>query len=284
MNPTADATAAPTAVPTAAPTAVPTADATADRLAQAFLTPRRGAGGTPPIVLPQSRRRRWPTSQGAVAAVDAGAGPIALLVHGWEGAAADLQPIAQRLLAEGLRVVAIDLPAHGESDGLQTSIPASARALLALQRQLGSLALVVAHSVGAAVAVEAMALGLDVQRAVLLAAPAHYLDYARGFARQAGLDARQTEALVEALQRLGVDVRDVSMPARARLLRQPALFVHAEDDRIVPIADAVESSTAWPGATLRRVAGLGHRRLLADPAVLDAVAAFARPVAEAATA
>lgn len=243
-------------------------------LAMAFLTPRRDAEAARPLHLPGARALRFATSQGEVAAVHAGSGAPVLLVHGWEGQASDLEAIARRLLAQGRSVLAIDLPAHGASQGRWTSIPHSARALVELQQQFGPVSAVVAHSVGCAVAVEAMLAGMAVRAAALLAAPARYIDYARGFAQLLRLSEAQTQALLAALLRLGVDVRSVAMPPRVGRLDVPALFVHAEDDRVVPIADAQASSSAWPGARLLRLQGLGHRRLLSDAAVVDAVAAF----------
>lgn len=240
--------------------------------AQAFLTPSKTRRAASLGFLGTSRRVDTPS--GDVAIAEAGTGPAVLLVHGWDGQAADLAAFAPPLLASGHRVIAIDLPAHGESRGERTSIPAAAEALLALQRHAGDLHAVIGHSVGAAVLVEAMARGLRAGSAVLLAAPARYADYAKAFATQAGLDREQAGEMVEALRRLGVDVHAVSMPAVAPMLRQAALFVHSADDRIVSIADAEESAAAWPGARLLRLEGLGHRRILQSPEVIAAVSQF----------
>lgn len=242
--------------------------------ARLFLTPRPPAAPKP-LQLPGATALRLPTAEVELAALTAGDGPGVLLVHGWEGQASDLQAIALALLADGHRVVALDLPAHGASGGRRTSIPAAARALVQAAPALGPLQAVVAHSVGAAVTMTAMARGLAVGRAALLAAPAFYADYARGFARQLGLDAAATAQMIERLRDEGVDVDAIAAPALVRTLPQPALYVHAADDRVVPIADAQAACAAWPGARLWRVDGLGHRRLLFDPAVVAAVAAFA---------
>jgi len=125
-----------------------------------------------------------------------------------------------------------------------------------------------------------MARGLSVGCAVLLAAPAHYADYARAFARQVGLDAVQAREMIDRLRDEGVDVHAHSAPVLARQLSQPALYVHAADDQVVAMADAEAASAAWPGARLLRVDGLGHRRLLTDPQVVAAVTGFVAESAE----
>ncbi len=57
------------------------------------------------------------TPGGRVAYTAEGAGPGVLLVHGWDGSPRDMQDIAAALSRAGARVVALDLPAHGFSEG-----------------------------------------------------------------------------------------------------------------------------------------------------------------------
>ena len=121
---------------------------TPQHVANAFLTPR------PPkqrraFVLENGETLRIPTPEGEVALQRVGAHPAVLLLHGWEGQASDLAAFPQPLLDKGFGVLALHLPAHGESAGQQTSIPQSARALRAVGEALGPLHAVIAHSIGA---------------------------------------------------------------------------------------------------------------------------------------
>lgn len=250
-------------------------DPAIERAALAFLTPSPAAKAPSLDFLPGARHRRIDSPSGPLAAAEWGDGPAVLLLHGWEGKASDLAAFAPPLLAAGRKVIALNLPAHGESAGERTSIPASARDIVAAQQALGPLQAVVAHSVGTAVMVEAVALGLPVERLALISAPARYAMYAMGFAAQAGLSPAQTEAMLQALREMGVDVHSISTPRRAASLRQPVLFVHSADDRVVPIGDAELSRSKWAGsAELLRLDGLGHRRILQAPEVVAAVTAF----------
>ncbi len=233
-----------------------------DEAARLFLTPKC-RGDSRGI----SEDRVWIDGpSGRIAITQAGAGPIVMLVHGWDGEAADLRYFVPGFLKAGYRVIAPDLPGHGFSDGPLASIPACAAALLSVQRHFGPLDAVVAHSIGCPMSVLAVSNGLAVQKVALLAAPARYVDYARVFAKQAGLGSQQTELMIGALKNIGVDVESLSLPAIAAALRQPALFIHSTDDRVVPIADACETAAAWPGARMVEVEGLGHRRILRAPA------------------
>jgi pimeloyl-ACP methyl ester carboxylesterase len=243
-------------------------------VARAFLTPQ------PPrqwkdLVLDGSETLEVDTPAGHVVAQRAGTGPSVLLLHGWQGQASDLAAFAPALLESGFGVLAIDLPAHGASSGAWAGIPQLAAAVSAVGRALGPFDGVIAHSMGAAVLAEAMHTGLEVRRVVMIAAPAYYERHAREFAAAAGLDSEGTTEMLAALRGvIGVDMAEISLPGRAPHFQQPVLFMHSGDDRVVPIEESLESASAWPGARHVRVEGLGHRRILASPAVVDAVMAF----------
>ena len=244
------------------------------QVAQRFMTPRRPV---PPQVLnlPGGQLELLNTREGEVAVQQAGTGPAVLLLHGWEGQASDLAAFVPGLLSAGLSVVAMHLPAHGASSGQQTSIPQAARALREVGAALGPLHGAIAHSVGCAVLVEALHAGLAVGRLVALAAPAHYERHIRGAAEAAGLDTDGTEQLLDLLSAaMGADVRAVAIPQRAPTRHEPALFMHAEDDRVVPIDESLASARAWPGAEHRRLVGLGHKRLLGNAGVVAAAVDF----------
>lgn len=187
---------------------------------------------------------------------------------------ADLAPIADTLRRKGQAIAWVELPAHGDSSIEWTSVPHAASALSQLGKQLGPLRGVIAHSVGGALATLALGQGLSAARVGLIGSPAEYRDYARAFAHQFGLDRTGTAAMVDALkEHYGIDVNSVSTPAAAQNFQDPmasALIIHSRDDGVVPFRDAEVIASAWPGAKLKGVEDLGHRRVLADPHVIAA--------------
>ena len=64
----------------------------------------------------------------------------------------------------------------------------------------------------------------------------------------------------------------------------PTLVVHDRGDRQTPYGDAVTLVEGLPDADLVTTEGLGHRRILRDPAVLRTVVAFIRDDRESAVA
>jgi pimeloyl-ACP methyl ester carboxylesterase len=250
---------------------------TPQQVAAAFLTPTPtpSAAGLTLDFLPNGQRFEFEGPVGPIAATRSGNGSKVLLVHGWSGHSSDMAAFAAPLVEGGFEVVALDLPAHGESGGRMASIPQGAEALLDLQKLTGDFHALIAHSVGTAVAVHAMGKGLRVTRAVLLSPPARYADYAAGFAAQAGLGKQQTQEMIEILRlQYGLDVDSVNTPVTAKTLTQPALVLHSADDRVVPIGDGLEIANAWRDARLVQFEGLGHRRILQDAEVRAEVLAF----------
>ncbi|HEV2502097.1 MAG TPA: alpha/beta hydrolase [Mesorhizobium sp.] len=206
-----------------------------------------------------------------------GDGPNVLLVHGWEGASSDFRAIGDRLVAAGFTLWSPDLPGHGRSGGERLSIPLAVRVLHAVAAEAGPFALALGHSIGGACLVHALAEGLAAERIVLLATPTHYGNFVRTASAQAGLKGVAVEALMELLNDLTGEHPDwIDMRREATAVRQPALFVHSTDDRIVSSTAAEEVASIWRGAQWVAVNGLGHRRLLEDADVVARIVAFAR--------
>jgi pimeloyl-ACP methyl ester carboxylesterase len=197
-------------------------------------------------------------------------------VHGWGGRAEQLGAFVVPLVARGLRVIAMDGPGHGESSGRRTSGVEIGRALADVAAQCGPARGVIAHSLGAAAATFAVREGLRVERLAFVGPPADPLTWVARFGRQLGLGAAvMAEMRRHSERRIQARWDDLPLvPLRGLPNPPPLLVVHDRDDREVRSADGAAIAAAWPGARLLETQGLGHRRVLRDPAVVGAVAAF----------
>ena len=207
--------------------------------------------------------------------------PVALLVHGWGGHARQLLPLAEALAQHGLRPVLLELPAHGRSDGATSNLPQFARAIDyavgRLQQEGFTIGLLAAHSLGANAAAYAASRGLAIGKLVLLAPPASPRAYTHYFAQVFGLSECTRAGMQQQLEaREGVLMRQFEPAAVAPRLRVPTLVVHDRGDSINAFADGQAFAHAIQGAQLLATEGLGHRKLLKDPAVLAKVVLFAR--------
>jgi pimeloyl-ACP methyl ester carboxylesterase len=201
--------------------------------------------------------------------------PQVLLVHGWSSHAGRLSLFAEALLARGHQVVAFDGPGHGRSTGWRATMPELARTLRAVVEQTGPVHTVVGHSLGGAATVFALSHGLGAERAVVIAAPVDVTGWAHRFRNALDVDESVYARMRQNLERrLGVSWHDLDLEIAAARLTIPGLVIHDEDDRDVPIEEGERLVRHWPGATLARTSGLGHRRILRDASVVRQVAEF----------
>jgi pimeloyl-ACP methyl ester carboxylesterase len=203
-----------------------------------------------------------------------GQGPAILLVHGWAGAAAQLEGFVAPLVDRGFRVLAVDMPAHGKTAGRRTSLGEFIRVIERVHATVGELYGVIAHSLGASAAVLAESRGLALERLVLMA-PMPSFDFAISqFGDALGLTAPLRErvaALVEArvgLQRGEADLGAMLSPSARTLL------IHDAKDRLIDVEQSRTLSARWAGVEYLETNGLGHRRVLKAPEVRERALTF----------
>jgi pimeloyl-ACP methyl ester carboxylesterase len=246
-----------------------------------FTVPR--AGGRRDRLVPPGRPFRAQVHGRTVAGETWGEGhrPVVYLVHGWGGWRGQLDAFAGPLAEAGHRVVAFDALSHGDSDpgpsgpGRSNALEL-ADALTAVVAAHGPAAVVIAHSLGATAAAFAMRDGLAVGRAVFVAPMADPLPYTRTFAGRLGFGERIRTRLVRRIERrVGIPLSAFDVPAMARTIATPPLLlVHDRQDAETGWSDSEAIARSWPGARLVTTTGLGHRRILRDPAVAAEVTGF----------
>ncbi|WP_042882043.1 alpha/beta fold hydrolase [Cupriavidus necator] len=266
--------------------------ASARELERLWFTPPRAAATSAARRLLDSARADWAlvTGHGPSRRVRVyrwgASGPVVLLAHGWGGHAGQWHAVVEGLLAAGMRVVAFDALSHGASDAgargaAQTSVLEMSHSLLAAAWHAGPVHAVVAHSLGGAATALALREGLPARAAVLVGSPADMHAACASLAWQLGFAPGVLARMQRQSERwLGMpwsafNVLDVG---RTRPV-PPALVIHDRDDKEVRWEDGAAIAGAWPGAQLATTTGLGHRRILQDPAVIRQIADFIRPAA-----
>lgn len=204
-----------------------------------------------------------------------GEGPAILCLHGWEGRGTQFHTFVDPLMKAGCSVIAFDQPGHGGSQGHRSGPLEWARATLDLVAQIGPIQGLLAHSLGAAGAAIAMDHGLSVPRAVFLAPPARPDPYYHGVLSLLGFpEADHPAAFLAYARRTGLPPERIRLHSLASGLRTPLLVIHDRGDREVPWTDGEAIASAWPSARLLSTEGLGHRRILRDPGVIQEAVSF----------
>ncbi|MGH8516185.1 MAG: alpha/beta hydrolase [Panacagrimonas sp.] len=214
-----------------------------------------------------------------------GTGPVVLALHGWEGRATHFRYVGEALQRAGFSLLALDGPAHGASPGHVAHPRLFAESLIDAANEIaterGRVHAVIGHSMGAGAVSYALSQGLAADRAVLIAGPSGYAPVVRGAAGMAGLGPRATHHLLRAVEnRIGVAPEAIDVAQGMCDLDLPILIVHDRDDTFVEFAHAQRFMSYLADARLHATQGLGHWRVLTDPATVEAIAGFvAHPAA-----
>jgi pimeloyl-ACP methyl ester carboxylesterase len=254
------------------------APAAAARLALrlCFTPPRPAVRPAERAVLARARRFSFDAAGSRLAAWSWGSGPATvLLVHGWGGHAGQMTALVEPLCAAGCRVVALDMPGHGESTGRLSSLVHFAAGMEGAAALCGRLDGVVAHSFGAAAATFALARGWAAERLVFFAPPAHFVTFWARFRAALGVSEPIWRRVIADAERwLGLRFEGIAPADLAPAMTAPLLVLHGTGDREMPFAEGEELVRRWPGARLLRQEGLGHLRILRDPSAIAEAVAF----------
>ena len=204
-----------------------------------------------------------------------GIGPVVLLVHGWEGRGSQLAPFVRPLVDAAYRVVAFDAPGHGASDGNRSSLPHFTYALRAVAAATAEPHAIIAHSLGCAATTLALRDGLTANRLVFMAPPLEPADYTLRFGEILALDSE-----IIARMRLRIEERflrkwsDYSLALTAKEMTAPLLIIHDRQDQETFWSEGNELASIWPNARLITTDGLGHRRILREPSLIEEATRF----------
>lgn len=207
--------------------------------------------------------------------------PLVLLIHGWNGRGTQLASFAPALVEKKFRVVALDGPGHGISPGSQTNPTHFAQFIIDSQNELlshsevKSSRAVIAHSFGGGCSVLALTRGLKTDGLVLIASPAYYERVVTFFAKSVGLSSKAEEKFIQMVAAVaGLHPREIDIGKIGSHYTLPVLVVHDEGDTAVDFMSAKAITTAWSHSQLFATQGLGHRRILKDQKVIEAVTNF----------
>lgn len=244
--------------------------------ARMFFTPRRTSRWRPPAISRlEATSFRFSIGGRDIACWCWGRGPTVILVHGWEGYAAQLIHFVRPLVEAGFRVATFDMPAHGRSTGSRISVFDMSAAIRAVGEVFAPTRAVIAHSLGGAASIVAMSEGLEVERVVLLAPAAEPRYFAQALAKMLGFSKTRTDGMLKRIEnRLGMRLEQASTLRMVPKMNVPVLVMHDPHDAEVPFEHGKRIAQAWPGARLERLSKMGHRRMLRNPDIIGMVTAF----------
>jgi pimeloyl-ACP methyl ester carboxylesterase len=207
--------------------------------------------------------------------------PAVLFVHGWAGRGTQFRKFFEPFIQGGFRILAFDGPAHGKSEGKQTTVIEFEEVVRYLWHRGDPPAGIIAHSFGGTVALYAAFKGLSIGKLVMIGTPVIGDLVIKGFLKAVnGTEKTGVAFRKRLMEKYGRSFEEFSAEHLLPRLPEPIdlMIIHDRDDKESPIRHAEEGVRLYPDAKLFRTQGLGHNRILRDGAVIDSCLKFMKDV------
>jgi len=251
---------------------------TGNLVKRSFFAPAKPpVGASSRQFLTSGRRFQFRVHGKAIQGWQWGRGPGILFVHGWNSRGIYFSRFFKTLLESGYRIVTYYAPAHGESEGRLTNFFEMTDAVAAFFNQavVPDIQEIVAHSLGAAAVINHLADRETDIETVLLAPAMQPGKILRQAFYQHGIPRTVSEKLITDLeQQYGYSLLRHSPHLLAHRITSRVLIIHDRDDRITPYAESRRISEERNQMVLHTTTGLGHKRLLNDPEIVELVQAY----------
>lgn len=209
-------------------------------------------------------------------------GPIVMLIHGAHSRSSRFSLFVPLMLAQGYRVIAFDLPAHGESSGKSADvIKAIAAVRIALLHvfQHGDIDTVITHSLGFGLmqaAVQELGVKKPFKRVIAISCPENFDEVLFSLKRRFALPNKLVSVFRQYLEfNLDVSLKDFSLFSFMENKSCSILFIHDESDSVFPNTLSLSSKIQGiPGASFISTQQLGHTRILTDISVVEQCLSF----------
>lgn len=208
-----------------------------------------------------------------------GEGPAVLFIHGWSGRGTQISSFIDPLNQAGFKVMSLDLPAHGESEGKRTNAFNVSESISEVIKSIDNLHSVITHSFGGLVFGYYYNSRLPIKNGVMICPPATLNTAFKQFTDTLELPKSVETYILQTLkQNFGDDVFErLSLITNAAKITQPILVVHDKEDDVVPVQDGKLVANALQHGTFYETTDLGHRKILYDKTVIDRVLQHIKP-------
>lgn len=204
-------------------------------------------------------------------------GPTIFLVHGWGGRGTQLGPFVKPLVDAGFQVLSFDAPAHGKSSARKTNLYEIADSITALHKIYGDFDSVITHSFGGPCIAIAIQRGLKTKHVISICPPATTIGLVDKFCEALQISEKTNRMIKKTIEnKFGEDIwTQTAMVNTVQDLHsdafESATVIHDLNDTDIPWQEGQAVARAWNDAPFIMTRGLGHRRILRDKSVIDAV-------------
>ena len=204
-----------------------------------------------------------------------GKGPKIMLMHGWSGRATNFFKIIEKLMLLDYDIYAFDAPAHGRSSGVTTNLPEFILTMEALLNQWGPFETVLGHSGGGFSSAQVCAQHPEIKKLILISPFDRSIDLFENYFDLIGLGQKARKLMIDYFfRKTNKKMSEFSTAFSASSIQANTLVIHDENDREVPLFNAINIDKNLKKGKLIITKGLGHRRILRDERVIDEIFYF----------
>lgn len=197
-----------------------------------------------------------------------------LLTHGWSGRGTQLFTMADFFVSKGYEVISFDAPAHGKSPGNKTYMKEFVSCILEIEKHFDFQG-IIGHSLGAMSVINAVRLGFKTPYLVAISGGDMVTDIIDDFIEKMGMNTYVWQYIHNHLdKKLKESIDEYSTSIAVKKIKQPILIIHDTQDIDVPVHSAYNIHKNANNAEILITEGLGHRRILADNQVIEAIYQF----------
>lgn len=198
-----------------------------------------------------------------------------LFVHGWSGRGTQLVKFSDALLEKGYSIVCFDAPAHGKSPGKTTLMPEFIASILEIEKKYGPFEAAIGHSLGGMSLLNAVRLGLQINRLVTIGSGDIIKDIFDDFTHRMELKPEISDLMRDHFEhKHNKTMAEFSAYLSAKVIDIPVLVIHDRDDHEVPVKCAIHIHENLKKGQLMLTRKLGHRKILGDPEVIETSVEF----------
>lgn len=200
-----------------------------------------------------------------------------LLVHGWSGRGTQLFKIADELVKAGYSTISFDAPAHGKSPGKTTIMSEFVETILEIDQQFGPFEGAVGHSLGGMSLLNAVKKRFKIKRLAIIGSGDVVQDILDDFVEKLELKPSISLKLREHFEKkYGQEMDSYSGYKSAMEIAIPVLVIHDKNDPEVAVSAGINIHNHLKNGTLYLTEGLGHRKILGNPIVIEKVVHFVK--------
>lgn len=199
---------------------------------------------------------------------------VILCLHGWQSNSFRWKKYVEVLDKKKYKMICLDAPAHGRSDGVLFNVPMYARLIQQFLEQ-NKVDSILSHSLGAFSTMYLLSNYplLSPPKVIALGTPSYANSFIDEFIRVLNLSSKARRNLVTYFTNYsGLKTNDFDSKLFAKNQKSFGLIVHDINDKEAPFEYAKEMAKIWPKSRFLGTEGFGHK--LRDDSVVQEVIKF----------